>query len=279
MSDPSQADARHAARLGAVQAGLYFRAYTLSVEYQKKISGVMASVGFPVLARTRSSEDMGTLRGQMVSLLTVLLFPCLALLAVLAPVAVPWVFGSDWEAAVAPTQVLAIGGAAVIVIDAAGTTLMAAARPRAVLGFGWAHFVVYAIAVFFTAPLGLTAVAASAAAVHTGFVFVAYGLMYEGARKYVFARVWADVAPAVCCCAALVAVALPASVALTTINAPALPHLTAVTVAGVFAYGVVLRTFFASTWRTLGSFATHLLPSKLRRRPPASAATPVEVHA
>src|SRR5262249_20709064 len=153
--------------------------YTLAVEYQKKVSGVMADVGFPVLARTRSSEDMDTLRGQMVGLVTVVLFPVLALLAVLAPVAVPWVFGSEWQDAVAPTAGLALGGAAVIVRDAVGATLMAAARPRAVLGFGWAHFVTYAIAVYFTAPLGLTAVAASAAVVHTAFVFVAYALMYQ----------------------------------------------------------------------------------------------------
>ncbi len=254
------------ARLGALQSGLYFRAYTLSVEYQKKVSGVMATVGLPILARARNGEDMGALRGQMVSLLTVLLFPCLALLAILAPVAVPWVFGPEWEPAVGPTQVLAIGGAATIVIDAVGTTLMAGGRSRAVLGFGWAHFVIYATAVFFTAPLGLTAVAGAAAAVHTGFVFVAYGILHRSAGTRVLAHVWADVGPAVSACGALVAVSLPASSAMSATGASAPLTLAVVTLAAAGVYLAVLRTWFPAPWGTLMTFASRLAPSRLRPR-------------
>jgi len=263
------------ARLGAVSAGLYFRAYTLAVEYQKKVSGVMASVGFPVLARTRNSDDMGELRGQMVGIVTVTLFPCLALLAIVAPVAVPFVFGAEWQAAVAPTQVLAIGGASVIVIDAAGATLMAAARPRAVLAFGWAHFVTYAIAVWFTAPYGLTAVAGAAAVVHTAFVFVAYSLMFRRADASVAARIWHDVAPALCSCAGLVALALPVSAAMTSADTPAPVYLAVVTLLGVAGYLAVLRTRFVPTWRLMAGFVLHLIPQRARRR--QAVATPVEV--
>lgn len=262
------------ARLGAVPAGLYFRSYTLAVEYQKKASHVMATVGLPVLARTRTGQDMDALRGQMVGLLTVLLFPCLTLLAVVAPVAVPWVFGPEWRAAVAPTQVLAVGGAATMVIDAVGTTLMAAGRSRAVLGFGWAHFASYAAAAFFTAPLGLTAVAGAAAAVHTAFVFVAYRLMQRDKRARVFTRIWKDVAPAVSCCAALLAASLPTAAAMSALGAPPLLHLTVVTLAGACAYAAVLRTCFAPTWRTVVSFVRRLLPRRTRR--PSTAAAPLE---
>jgi lipopolysaccharide exporter len=253
------------ARLGALQAGFYFRAYTLGVVYQKKISRVMDSVGLPVLARTRTGEEMDELRGQMVSLLTVVLFPCLALLAILAPVAIPWVFGANWRPAVAPTQLLAIGGAATIVIDAAGTTLMAAGRSRAILGFGWAHFIAYAIAVFFSASYGLTAVAAAAAAVHTGFVFVAYALMNQSAGRQVWARIWKDVAPAICSCAALVAAGVLASLAMSSISDPPLLNITAVSLAGGCAYTAVLRTCFSRTWRTMANFVSHLVPGNVRR--------------
>jgi lipopolysaccharide exporter len=258
------------ARLGALQAGFYFRAYTLGVEYQKKVSQVMDTVGFPVLARTRSSEDMGTLRAQMVRLLTVLLFPLLALLAVVAPVAVPWLFGPVWRPAVAPTQVLAIGGGATLVIDAVGSTLMAAGRPRAVLGFGWAHFAAYASAVFVTAPLGLTAVASSAAVVHTAFVFVAYWLMLPDDRRHVPARIWSDVGPAVASCLALVAVSVPASVAMSAVHAAPIVDLTVVSLGGACAYLGILRRCFPETWRMLVSFIGHLLPGWLRRRPAAA---------
>src|SRR5439155_6113348 len=117
------------ARLGAVQAGLYFRAYSIAIEYQKKISLVMSAVGFPVLSRAGSAEEMAALRGQMVRLLTIVLFPLLVLLAVLAPVFVPWLFGPAWAPAVVPTQILALGGAATLVIDAVGAALMAQGRP------------------------------------------------------------------------------------------------------------------------------------------------------
>lgn len=253
------------ARLGAVQGGLYFRAYTLGVEYQKKVSQVMVSVGFPVLARTRSSDELGDLRGQMVRLTTVLLFPPLALLAVVAPVAVPWLFGPHWRAAAAPTQVLAIGGAATLVIDAAGATLMAAGRPRALLGFGWAHFATYALAVFLSAPLGLTAVAASAAVVHSAFVFVAYVLMLSGANVKTARCLWRDVGPAFASSAALAAASFATSSAVAAIHPPPILYLSVVTLAGLCAYVVVLRTCFAGTYASTTRFLARLLPSGIRR--------------
>ena len=36
-----------AARVGSLQSGLYFRAYTLAVEYQRKVSDVMTTVALP----------------------------------------------------------------------------------------------------------------------------------------------------------------------------------------------------------------------------------------
>jgi lipopolysaccharide exporter len=260
------------ARLGAQQAGFYFRAYTLGVEYQKKVSSIMGTVGLPVLARTRNSEEMGTLRGQMVCVLTVVLFPCLALLALVAPVAVPWVFGEEWRPAVQPTQLLAIGGAATIVIDAVGTTLMASGRPRAVLGFGWAHFAAYAAAVFFATPYGLTGVAAAAATVHGAFVFVAYALMLQNVGKSVWSRIWEDIAPALCSCAALLAAALPVSLIMSSVAAPAGIDLAIVVPTATLAYLVALRMCFPSTWRSLLSFARYLLPHRVKRTkaaPPA----------
>jgi PST family polysaccharide transporter len=254
------------ARLGAVQAGFYFRAYTLGVEYQKKVSQVMDTVGFPVLARTRTGEDRSTLRGQMVCLLTVLLFPARALLAVVAPVAVPWVFGSVWRPAVAPTQVLVVGGAATLVINAVGSTLMAAGRPRAVLGFGWAHFGAYALAVFFAAPLGLTAVAVAAAIVHGAFVLVAYALMLQSVPRRALTQIWKDVAPAFCSCVALVVTSVPASVVLSSMHAPPVLNLALVTLIAGSSYLTALRICFRPTWATLVSFVGHLLPRRERRR-------------
>src|SRR5919197_1417689 len=88
------------ARLGATPAGIYWRGFQLAVEYQRKISTVMTTVAFPVLARTAGADEMFLLRRRMVRLLTMTVFPLLVGLVVLAPVVVPWIFGPAWEPAV-----------------------------------------------------------------------------------------------------------------------------------------------------------------------------------
>jgi O-antigen/teichoic acid export membrane protein len=253
------------ARLGAVQAGYYFRAYTLAVEYQKKVSLVMGQVGFPVLARARSAEEMAAMRTQMVRVLTAVLFPLLAVLAVTAPVLVPWVFGPAWAPAVLPTQILALGGASTLVIDCVGAGLMAAGRARALLGYGVAHFAVYAAAVLIVAPLGLAAVAGAAAVVHTAFLVVAYVLLLHGSHERPLRRLWDDVAPATASCLALGAIAVPASLAMSAAQVPTLPHLVAVGLLAAAAYLVTLRVCFPATWRSLLTIAGRVIPVRARR--------------
>jgi PST family polysaccharide transporter len=253
------------ARLGPLQAGYYFRAYQLGVEYQKKISLVMGQVGFPVLARAESHKEMSALQSQMARLLTTLLFPLLTLLAIVAPVAVPWIFGPAWEPAVVPTQILAVGGAATLVIDAAGAALMARGRTRALLGYGVAHFAVYAAVVFVVSPLGLPAVAVGASVVHTAFLVVAYVLMLSGTPERPLRRLWADVSPASCSSVALAAVAVPVALALSAAGTPTFVLLAAVSVAGAAAYLLALRVVFAATWRSLTGLVGQVLPARSRR--------------
>lgn len=258
------------ARLGAVPTGLYFRAYTLGVEYQKKVSNVMNSVGFPALSRTQNAEEQEALRERMVRMLTIVLFPLLVLLAIEAPVLVPWLFGHRWAPAVVPTQVLAVGGASTLVIDTAGATLMATGRTRAVMGFGWGHFCVYALTVFFVAPLGITAVAIAASAVHTAFLLVAYALMLRGSGENMLRRLWHDIQPASVSCLAPAAAALPASIALRSAHVSPVAYLPAVSVLGVAVYLLALRVCFPASLQSLSRFVAHLLPGnplqRLRRR-------------
>jgi lipopolysaccharide exporter len=263
------------ARLGVLPAGMYFRAYTLAVEYQKKVSQVMNTVGFPMLARTQSAEQMSELRLRMVRMLTIVLFPMLALLAILAPVLVPWLFGHRWEPAVVPTQILAIGGASTLAIDAAGAALMASGRARAVMGFGWGHFLVYALAVFVVAPMGIVAVAVAAAVVHTAFLVVAYVLLLSRSPENPFARLWRDICPATLSSLVLVAVATPLSMALRSEHVAAIPYLASVTLLGAFSYLLALRLLFPTSLASLRSFLGHLIPVGPLRRVAGRAAPAV----
>ena len=259
-----------AARVGSLQSGLYFRAYTLAVEYQRKVSDVMTTVAFPVLARSSGPDELQELRGQMIRVLTAVLFPLLAMLAITAPVLVPWLLGPDWAPVVVPTQILAIGGAATLVIDSTGVVLMASGRSRAILGFGVAHFATYAVVVWFLAPMGIEVVAIVAAVVHSAFVIVSYLMMVRGSVRQSLAHIWHDVAPATVSSLAMAAVAVPLSLLLSAAHAPAFGQLAIVTLAAAAAYLVALRTLFRRTWSDLLAMMRRVLPMhrlpRLRRR-------------
>ncbi len=247
------------ARLGALQAGYYFRAYMLAVEYVKKISIVMGQVGLPLLAR--AGDEMSVLRGQMVRMLAILTFPMLAVLTITAPALVPWLFGAEWTPAVLPMQILAAGGASTILIDAIGVALMASGRPRALLGFGVGHFVAYALAVLVASRFGLAGVAAAASIVHTAFLGVAYTMLLRGTGRPLLRTMWAEVGPAIGACAGLVAVAVPVALGLSAAGAPALVQIALVTVAALGAYAATLRLCFPSSWADVVTVARRVVPS------------------
>ena len=117
------------ARLGALQAGYYFRAYALGVVYQTKVSEVVNSVGFPVLSRVRSEDEVHRLRQRMIQTITMILFPLLTALAIVAPTFVTWLYGPAWQATVVPVQILTIGGAAMLVAQTVTVTMLATGRP------------------------------------------------------------------------------------------------------------------------------------------------------
>jgi lipopolysaccharide exporter len=267
------------ARLGALQTGFYFRSYTLAVEYQSKIGVVMTQVGFPVLARTRSTVELTQLYRQMVRLLTIMLFPLLVLLAIAAPVVVPFLFGPRWVPAVVPVQILALGGASTLVVNAVGTVLMATGRARALLGYGVAHFVVYGLTVLVVVQFGIVAVAIDAAVVHTLFLGVAYALMLSDSAERPLRRLWDDIAPAAISCLGLTVVALPVSLALTAAQMPPVLWLAALGLVAVPPYLLTLRICFPATWRTQSAVLERILPghrrlSGVKRRLAAAGARP-----
>ena len=107
--------------LGPAQAGFYWRAYQLAVEYQGKVAVAMAQIAFPVLARTPGPEEMLALRQRMVRLLDRRPLPAAGAAAAAGAggraVAVRRRTGSRrWL----PTQILVLGGAATLAINACG---------------------------------------------------------------------------------------------------------------------------------------------------------------
>ena len=253
------------ARVGALRAGYYFRAYTLGVVYQTKISQVITTVGLPMLSRVRSEDEVHRLRRRMIHTTTLILFPLLTALAIVAPRFVTWFYGPAWKASVVPVQMLTIGGAAMLVAQAVTVSMLSSGRPRAVALWGWGHFFVYGGAVFAVAHLGLPAVAAAAVVVHTTFLMIAYFILYHGSASRALTGAAKDLLPAGASCVLLAAVALPASVLASTLGIPILPYLLIVAIAGSTGYFVSLRLWFPNELRELGVFGGRLLPARLRR--------------
>jgi hypothetical protein len=216
------------------------------------------------------------LRGRIVRMETLILFPALTLLAIVAPVLIPWFFGNQWRFAVVPTQILAVAGAATLVIDAVGAGLMATGRPRALLGYGWGHFAAYATAVVIASRSGIVAVAMAAAIVHSAFVLVAYVLLLQdhGARGAALllrasAELWGDIQSATVSCVALAAVAIPLAVGMSSAQFPPFAFMVGATAASAVTYLVALRLIFPSSLRSLGNLVVHLLPERRAKAPPS----------
>lgn len=272
-----------AAKLGTAAAGMYWRAYTLGVDYQRKASVVMNTLAFPVLARSRDDADFTALRRRMVRLLTVVLFPLLCGLAITAPIVVPGVFGPAWKPAVVATQLLAAGGAACLVIDAVGSAMMAAGRARGLLGYGVAHFVVYIGSVVVIAPLGINAVALDAAIVHSLFVVVAYWLLVRRTDERTLPCLWGDLAPAAVGCLALASLAVPTNVLVRAAGVGSLASFVAIAAAASIGYFTALRLLFPEPWSDLGALVRRVLPIDRAvaiaraRRHRAAAGHPTEV--
>src|SRR5919108_1616311 len=151
-------------RLSPGQVGLYWRAYQLGVEYQYKISNITYRVAKPVLTRAARMEDMREIRTRLLRVNTTLIFPLLALLVVLAPDVVPWIFGPEWHGAVEPAQVLALAGVWTILLAGIDAPLMAVGRPGALAIFNFVMMVGAGGTAGVFAPLGITPVAVGIAA-------------------------------------------------------------------------------------------------------------------
>jgi O-antigen/teichoic acid export membrane protein len=250
------------ARIGALQTGFYFRAYTLSVQYQTKVTNVLTSVGFPVLSRASGAEEVDALRERMVHTIALLLFPLLTILVIIAPQFVTWFYGPAWGPSVLPVQLLTLGGAAMCIAGTVSVAMLALGRANAMMHWGWGHFITYAAAVFLLARFGIGAVAAGAAIVHTVFLVAAYVLMLRGSLRRAMHTMFRDLQPAIGSCIGLAAAAIPLSFCLSGLQVSALPYMLAVSVAGGAGYLFTLRVCFPTALQGLLRLAHRVLPAR-----------------
>jgi len=122
--------------LGAKSLGYYTLAYNLILRPSQRINPIITKVAFPVFSKIQTDIDR-LKRGylKVLRLLSLVNFPIMAGLAVVAPVAVPVIFGKQWLPSVILIQILTIVGLLRSIGNPIGSLLLA--RGRADLGFKW----------------------------------------------------------------------------------------------------------------------------------------------
>jgi len=122
--------------LGARALGYYTLAYNLIIKPSAMINPVITKVAFPVFSLIQNETEK--LRRSYLKVLQVLAtvnFPMMAGLAVVAPAAVPVIFGEQWHPSIILIQILTIVGLLRSTGNPVGSLLLA--KGRADLGFKW----------------------------------------------------------------------------------------------------------------------------------------------
>lgn len=256
-----------AARLTAYQTGIYYRAFNLGVVYQSKISNVMMQLAFPVYSRLESREEMRRLHERAVRIHAAAIFPVMALLIVVAPVAIPFVFGSEWRGAVEPTQILAGAGMVAAILTGYTQVLQAVGRPQTLLRSNIAILIVYGAAVVAVVDQGLVAVALAVVGVYVLILIWVYQFLLGPALGLSLRSLVPELGPALVSCVAMVAVTLPVRIVAES-QLPAFGTIVVVGTIGVAVYGGVLRIVFPAVFRDVRRLALRAVPQLERIRIP-----------
>ena len=209
------------ARLGPVELGYYWRAFTLGVEYQGKVSRIMLQLAFPIYSRMGDLDAVRRMRARIVRVHASVLFPLLMLLAATAPLLIPFLYGDRWTAAVVPTQILAFGGLAAVVGTGGGPLMLAVGKPRWLLIINLVALSFFSVVVYFAAPLGVVWVALSVAAYQVT-ITLAVQILLERLIQVPVRALIHDVGPALLSSAMLFAVAFPLTKLLSAAGVPTL---------------------------------------------------------
>jgi PST family polysaccharide transporter len=256
--------------IGAVlntrQVGLYQRAFTLGQEYQAKISGIMLRMALPVYSRAEDIEHMRSIRRRISRVHATVLFPLLALLAVIAPTFVPWFYGPQWVDAVVPTQILALAGMVAAVLSGTGPLILALGRAKEMLWWNVGTFVVYTAIIFATASHGLIAVCLGVLAFQAINFVGAHVLLLQGIAGIPFRESLKEIAPAFICAVALAVFAWPLYEAARALELPALMTLAVPSIIGGLVYVAVLALRFPAAFGDVMTLVHRLTPARLRRR-------------
>jgi O-antigen/teichoic acid export membrane protein len=259
------------ARLSPREVGYYWRAYTLGVDYQSKISGIMTRLALPLYARAGDLDAMRRLRTKMIRIHTIVLFPMLTTLIAVAPELVPVVYGSNWDPAVFPTQILAIAGLGAVAAVGTAPLMFAVGKPRPLLYFFLVLLGGYAIVVTAASGYGLRTVVIAVAIYQVVLVSAQFFFLDHRQVGIPLSESWSAIAPGLVASALSLAAAYPTARLLAGTDASDGVVIVAVGSLAVAIHCLILRIVFPASWREAVEFARAFLG---RSKPRADEAAP-----
>ena len=261
------------ARLPPREVGFYWRAYTLGVDYQSKISGIVTRLALPLYSRA-AEDEMRRMREKMLRVHAIVLFPTLTTLIALAPEFVPLFYGERWTPAVFPTQALAVAGMAAVASVGTAPLMFAIGKPRPLLYFFIVLLTGYALIVTWASGYGLRTVVIAVAIYQVALVTAQFYFLDDRQVGIPMRESWRAIRPGLVSSGISLAVAYPTARMLARGGAPDVMILLAVGTLAVAVYAIMLRVLFPTSWRELLSFVRAFLGR--RKRGTRAAATAAE---
>jgi O-antigen/teichoic acid export membrane protein len=230
--------------LGPEPLALYSLAYRTLMVPVVTLSQVANRVALPVYARLQHDRERAA-RAYLEStgLIAVLSFPMMVATIVLAPIAVPVIFGSAWQGAVIPIQILAVTGMRQSIQSTIGPVLMGHGRPDLQLRWGLVSSTVYVASFVVGLQWGIIGVAAA----YTIAGFLLGPFSFEIVRRILgfdVAAYWRVLLPAIAGSVAMGASAWAVTAGLELLGVGDVVVMMVGTVVAIGAYGACLRLWF-----------------------------------
>lgn len=255
--------------LPARTLGFYYRAYSIGVDYQGKVTQVATRMAVPLYSRATDVADMFQMRRRLMRVQMALVVPILGCFAACAAQVIPVVFGDQWDAAIVPAQILVAVPISGMIGMGTGPMLMAAGRPGLVAISNGASLVLYAATVWIAVSGDLVELAIIVVAFNLAFTLVSTWILMDlmlGQRvAAILEELWAP----------LVAIAPTVALAWVLDDVDATVPLMLAVLAGVGAfcaltYGAIMRFVFRSTWDDVVPLAKRLLRVRRGKEPAAA---------
>jgi O-antigen/teichoic acid export membrane protein len=251
-------------QLSAAQVGFYYRAFTIGVEYERKLSGIVTRIAFPVYSRTKDITQLRNVRRRIVRMNSTIIFPLLAFFMVVAPVIVPWLFGERWAPAVVLAQILAVAGMATSLKNTVDPLILATGRPRPLLYFNICELAVYVAMLLYAASTGdLIIVCVAVSTFRVVALIASYWVLLGKVVGASLSELFFDAGAALAACLAFPAVALPIRLG---VDLPTLPLLALCAVASFPVYALALRIISPTAWADIMLVVGRMIPGYGRLR-------------